>query len=467
MANLFNHAYPYLDEHELNLDWLIAKMKELIKDFDEFKVVNNITFSGAWDITKQYPAWTIVNDNNIGYVSIQPVPVGVVLTNTDYWIEVIDYSAQIAGLQNRVIALENTVGDASSGLVKDMNDAQYALDINSAKDVILIADSYGVDASAGGYSWTSQVYDNYNEGTVYNSSIGGTGFASDVYITDNFLSQLQGLSIPDPNRIKHIVILGGANDGNLLNMGSITEALLNTRIDAFMTYAKTNFPNAVVDLSFVGWNLNITVLSSYNTCRDCYRNKCNMATNGSYHGEGEVILHNNAMINSGDQIHPVQASSNKLAEFAMSILNNGHYVDSYIQTPTLTLDANVSNLARDDVRVIYDNDKAMFNMLGSSSGLYSNIFFTTPISQSNNIYIAKVCDILGVPNITNTNTQYCDVPVIVGVQGVGAKKAMCDILLYNGALYVRIYNIEDYVATWTLANILVPPFSITIDRRVS
>ena len=119
-----NQRYPYTDIHELNLDWILAKMKELKIEFDEFKVVNQISFSGAWDITKNYPAWTIVSDNNIGYVSIQPVPAGVLLTNGDYWREVIDYSAQIAGLQSRVVALENTVGDSSSGLVHDVDEIQ-------------------------------------------------------------------------------------------------------------------------------------------------------------------------------------------------------------------------------------------------------------------------------------------------------------------------------------------------------
>ena len=123
----FFEKYPNTNFHELNLDWLIAKMKELQIQFDEFKVVNNITFSGQWDITKQYPAWTIVSDNNIGYVSQKPVPVGVPLTNGNYWVEVIDYTAQIAGLQTRVVALENTVGDNSSGLVKDVNDLQTEL----------------------------------------------------------------------------------------------------------------------------------------------------------------------------------------------------------------------------------------------------------------------------------------------------------------------------------------------------
>ena len=130
---MFNN-YPYTDTHELNLDWILKKIKELKVEIDDFKVVNNITFSGQWDITKQYPAWTIVSDNNIGYVSIQPVPVGVPLSNGNYWVEVIDYTAQIAGLETRVIDLENTIGDNSSGLVHDMNDVQaYITMLNNRK----------------------------------------------------------------------------------------------------------------------------------------------------------------------------------------------------------------------------------------------------------------------------------------------------------------------------------------------
>ena len=182
MTNLFNHAYPYLDEHELNLDWLIAKMKELNIAFDEFKVVNNITFSGAWDITKQYPAWTIVNDNNIGYVSIQPVPVGVVLTNTDYWIEVIDYSAQIAGLQNRVVAIENDITNNIdpdlASLHNDVSNLQGQIDtfamfkrIFANKKVVIIGDSLSIPSTTWSEPFTTLVTS--IGGTVENRATGG------------------------------------------------------------------------------------------------------------------------------------------------------------------------------------------------------------------------------------------------------------------------------------------------------
>lgn len=37
MVNWFNHMYPYTNVHELNLDWIINSMKDLIKDYGEFK----------------------------------------------------------------------------------------------------------------------------------------------------------------------------------------------------------------------------------------------------------------------------------------------------------------------------------------------------------------------------------------------------------------------------------------------
>ena len=151
MVNLFNRAYPYLDEHELNLDWLIAKMKELNIRMDEFEVVNSISFSGAWDITKQYPAWTIVDDGGMGYVSIRPVPAGIDINNVNYWRLIADYSIIIAGLAGRISDLEVTVGNENSGLVHDVADITEKfnnLTILNVKDFGAIGDGITDDTQA-------------------------------------------------------------------------------------------------------------------------------------------------------------------------------------------------------------------------------------------------------------------------------------------------------------------------------
>lgn len=88
----FFNMYPYTDFHELNLDWIIKNVLQLKKEWNEYTVINNITVQGVWDITRQYPKYSIV-DNGLGqgYISLQPVPAGVQLTNTDYWMLVAPY----------------------------------------------------------------------------------------------------------------------------------------------------------------------------------------------------------------------------------------------------------------------------------------------------------------------------------------------------------------------------------------
>lgn len=104
---LENHIFPYTDFHEINLDWVIASIKKLHKDWDDFKVLNSIRFFGQWSITEQYPAWALVSNNDLGYISKKPVPAGVTLDNTEYWGLVADYSALLADMQQRLVTVEN------------------------------------------------------------------------------------------------------------------------------------------------------------------------------------------------------------------------------------------------------------------------------------------------------------------------------------------------------------------------
>lgn len=83
------NLYPYQNVQDYNLDWTIKNSKNLTELVKNFISLNSIKYANPiqWNITTQYEANTVVVDPNNGnaYISVQPVPAGVALTNTDYW----------------------------------------------------------------------------------------------------------------------------------------------------------------------------------------------------------------------------------------------------------------------------------------------------------------------------------------------------------------------------------------------
>ena len=258
----YNHEYPYVDPNRHNSDWILNKIKELEGEMDTFEALNKITFSGEWNITKQYPAWTIVNDNNgrDGYISIKPVPAGVTIDNINYWRSVANYSDLIADLQNRVITLENTVGDSSNGLVKDVDDLKTEVSLMTNRKYIFIGDSYAVRPA----NWIDELVAmlGLSAGDYYNSSAGGYGFRGDTrYPGFQFINLLYALDnvITDKAAITDIVVAGGIND----NYAPYDAGVLVADGDAFCAAAREKYPNAKIHIAFIGFSNEVTYLEHF------------------------------------------------------------------------------------------------------------------------------------------------------------------------------------------------------------
>ena len=86
--------FPYTNFHDLNLTWILSELKTLEHTINEFVSINALKYADPiqWNIVTQYEKNTIVIDPLTGtaYISVQPVPSGVSLTNTDYWTVVFD-----------------------------------------------------------------------------------------------------------------------------------------------------------------------------------------------------------------------------------------------------------------------------------------------------------------------------------------------------------------------------------------
>lgn len=102
------HKAPYTNFHDMNLDWIIEALNEFNRKLANFVSLNTITYADPikWEITSQYAQNTLVLDPQDGtaYLSVQPVPQGVQITNTDYWTPVFTLQNFIDPLKNAITA---------------------------------------------------------------------------------------------------------------------------------------------------------------------------------------------------------------------------------------------------------------------------------------------------------------------------------------------------------------------------
>lgn len=122
---VFEH-FPYANFHELNLDWLLKKMRELDKKLDDFIKINQIKYADPiqWNITSQYEANTVVVDptTGIAYLSTEAVPSGVAITNTDYWTPIFDLAALFAMINNNLTSHIEASGTTNATFESHMGD---------------------------------------------------------------------------------------------------------------------------------------------------------------------------------------------------------------------------------------------------------------------------------------------------------------------------------------------------------
>ena len=120
MNNLYPwfNKYPYVNDEQLNLDWILRTIKKLTEELTNFINLNTIKYADPilWDITKQYEANTIVVDPQTGdaYISTKAVPYGVSLSNTDYWTKIYNYADAINTLEEQIAAANEELSTTAS-----------------------------------------------------------------------------------------------------------------------------------------------------------------------------------------------------------------------------------------------------------------------------------------------------------------------------------------------------------------
>lgn len=90
---MFNQ-YPYINENDLNLDFILKRLRVLKQMVENFINLETMKFADPilWNITTQYQKGTIVIDTQgNAYVSKKIVPAGVELNDEEYWLVIFNF----------------------------------------------------------------------------------------------------------------------------------------------------------------------------------------------------------------------------------------------------------------------------------------------------------------------------------------------------------------------------------------
>lgn len=177
--------FPHTRNYEGDLGYIIKKLMELTDKYNTFFEYNSITFADPiqWDITRQYAAYTIVFDYDSGYamISKQPVPAGILLSNSDYWSLVgpliVDADARLS--IQKILSFIANIYETGTTATAVRNPGDYIIangDLYVATSLINIGETY-----TNGY--------NVNKTTVENMILDrfpiGTADISDDAVTTN------------------------------------------------------------------------------------------------------------------------------------------------------------------------------------------------------------------------------------------------------------------------------------------
>lgn len=319
---------------------------------------------GEWTNTVAYEPLSVVLWQGNSYTSVCAVPVGVDISDENYWVISGNYNAQVEQYRKEVVdlngnvvkisddvnkldgevtslsgsvsentsaitgltsktdvirsdvnTLTNSVNKNTSDISKNTNDISVInekLSTVSERQYIFLSDSYGLEELPDGRNYADLIARLASISTYYNFNRGSCSF----YSTNNTLKFLTLLkdnmsAIEDKNSITDVWVVGGAND--------VAQTLENTTaaIKEFCVFVKENFPNAIVSLACVG----LTFSASTNGRRigiSVPAWKRGAAYGARYIVNSEYILEVSNLLK--DTVHPSSNGLNVLAwELAKSL----------------------------------------------------------------------------------------------------------------------------------------------------
>lgn len=214
-----------------------------------------------WNDKRTYEPLTIVEHEGNSYTSRQFVPLGIDISNEDFWALTGNYNAQVEQYRQEVLAFDGRITKNTNDIAKNTKDIAGVksvvdnLESHVGTEFIVIGDSWSdTDPSTTPYIKWPITFQKYTRMNIHNYARNGAsvvGSTPDPGQSGNFLGQVNKAIADtsfDHSRVELIVIMGGVNDyrsGRTFSdvaeawsghIASLTAAFPKARIVSFINY---------------------------------------------------------------------------------------------------------------------------------------------------------------------------------------------------------------------------------------
>lgn len=423
---------------------------------------------GEWNKALQYEALSIVTYKNNSFTSKIPVPANVDISNENYWVNTANYNAQVTQYEKNVREYNAKVTEYEKNVRDYKNDTDAKIknvdsdikiiknnidNINSnigiimGNDAIIISDSYGVSSVVGANNWVTnlkQAIINRYHSDVHVSTHGSRGFVPNNIVPESFLDSLKEfdtLSSPEKNKIKYIIVCGGANDGKL-DSSTITK-----NIGTFINYAKANYPNATCYVGMIAYTSFANDI--YRKALPAYKQTSKLG--GIYLNGSENILRYNMLLD--DHIHPNETGCSELSNYLINAFFTGC---CDIQRVNTNITFNPSGICTEvkglgEIREIQANSMEIIRM--NSDNYNSQIEFIVNKSTFDKLDVLELGRVSGLMTLSSTTahgmfTTKCYFRGGTNNYPINNSTMMCSLWIKDDILYFKPFGIATERSFW-------------------
>lgn len=210
---------------------------------------------GEWDKKISYENLVIVTYKGNSFTSKQPVPQGIEISDTNYWINTGNYNAQIEEYREELKTTKTDIDNEINVLENNINKLETSL---KNKNIVCIGDSYLAYSSQEmeTESWGAFLR-NYlgKDNKVTLNGLGGSGFVGNA--SKNFGDLLtevyNNMTEEERNDITDVIVCGGLNDASAIADNKTTVDSIISKMREFFTSSSNYFPNANIRVGAIGW----------------------------------------------------------------------------------------------------------------------------------------------------------------------------------------------------------------------